>query len=137
MNQGKSTELFIMKLSNSLSNIVVFIISIIIFNLIVYLPVPADIIAHVKKAMSDISINFLYYISINTFALFSKNLHHMLISAIFILSLAITAKFMVTKAIIYDYFKEKKDSKKLLLWLAPLSSFLLLFSFNLLSLIHI
>ena len=81
----------------------IFAISFSLFGAFLYLRIPTDIQAHVRKTQDVINgstppgADFLYYLTIYAVALFSTKKVLLGISSVVLLSLAITAKFEITK----------------------------------------
>ena len=81
----------------------IFAISFSLFGAFLYLRIPTDIQAHVKKTLAVVNgtmppgADFFYYLIIYAVAFFSKNKVLLGVSSVVLLSLAMTAKFVITK----------------------------------------
>lgn len=114
--------------------VVVFFPMLAIFGAILFYPVHTDIQEHVdflQKVAAGVRLpptNFLYYATVYLFALFSTDTTILYISSAFVLALAVTAKFSITRLICTTYYRDvlNRPAEDMIIRLAP---FLLLLVF--------
>ncbi|MDO6444986.1 hypothetical protein Q4493_04275 [Colwellia sp. 1_MG-2023] len=117
-------------------DLVIFILSLLIFSWISF-NVSTDINLHAEmiRKISDKTIlppaNFLYYLTVYFFSFFETNIDNLLFSSIFTLTIALTAKFILTRKIFQYYNQNNKEIRKNSYVFILLPSILLLFVFSL------
>lgn len=117
--------------------IAVLLISWAIFDSIIYLDILTDIQTHVLITINvfggdrPIPVNFLYYLSIYVISGFQTKLGALLGTSVFVLALAVTIKFLITKKIIHDYIAGSAKKFVQPVVLIALASFMLIFVFSL------
>jgi len=115
----------------------VLLISWAIFDSIIYLDILTDIQTHVLITINvfsgdtPIPVNFLYYLSIYVISGFQTKLFALLGTSVFVLALAVTIKFLITKKIIHDYIASSANKFVPPVVLIALASFMLIFVFSL------
>lgn len=127
----------ILKRKDSFTVVAVFIISLTIFASLIYFKIPTDIQDHAQMLVGflngtlPIPANPLYYLSVYALSFFQQNMSVLLAISIFILSLAVTLKFVITKKVFGDYIAGGAREIGQLDKFVALACFLLIFVFSL------
>lgn len=111
-----------------LNEFLVFIFSFAFFSASIYFKIPTDIQDHIRHTQYIVEgsipphANFLYYLTIYTFAFFQNSTRLLYVASIIVLSLAMTAKFAITKRFIVSQAGGTQKGNipaGLFLWLFP------------------
>lgn len=133
VNVGITITRHILRRTAMYMEIVVFTASFLMFYYMMY-HVRTDIQVH-AVTIKDVAqghmlppANFLYYLTVYTFSLFSTNIDNLLFTSSLVLSAAVSAKLSVTKLIFKDYLQLKGNSRLLKLTLLLTSMLLIVFN---------
>jgi hypothetical protein len=117
--------------------VAVFVISLVVFALIASQDIRTDIQLHTEAILGMLNgthmipVNFVYYFSVSALALFQNNMNALLAATVFLLSLAVTLKFLLTRRIIGGYLTASCSHLSQPERLIVAASFLLAFAFSL------
>ncbi len=125
-----------------LFTILIFVVSLLVFQGILFFAVETDIQAHAEFTLQIFEegknppINFLYYLTLYLFAFCQNNYQYLLHASTLVLALSVTAKYLISENILRRLLQSEIQQFSRLNWLIPLSVFLLCFCFCLPNVIN-